>query len=288
MAGSDPGKFSANELEMAGLITSAADASGRHVPVPGTLNFRDVGGYPVHGGGVVAWRMLFRSDGLHHLDQAAAGLLGSLNLKTLVDLRTSMETELAPSPLDEFGERGTRALHISLIGDDINEVPADLGEIYAYIVDTRGAAIGAAIRSLAAPGALPGLVHCTAGKDRTGIVVALTLAAIGVPDRYVAADYALTGIYLDPEHTPTIGRVATSTGMGDRLTAALLASPPELILRVLDRARERGGSVAGYLADHGVPGPDLDRLRAALVTTLEIEAERGTDEIGAGDGHVPR
>jgi len=287
MAGSDPGEFSDHEHEMTGLIRSVADASGRHVPVNGTLNFRDVGGYPVDGGGVVAWRTLFRSDGLHHLDPAAGGLLGSLGLRTVVDLRTSMETELAPSPLDDFGQRGTRALHISLIGDDINDVPADLGEIYAYIVDTRGAAIGAAIRSLAAPGALPGLVHCTAGKDRTGIVVALTLAAIGVPDRYVAADYALSSLYLDPEHTPTIGRVRNGAGMGDRLTAALLASPPELIQRVLERARERGGSITGYLADHGVPGTDLDLLRAALVTTPNGEAG-GTDEMGAENGHVPR
>jgi protein-tyrosine phosphatase len=287
MAGSDPGEFSDHEHEIAGLIRGVADASGRHVPVPGTLNFRDVGGYPVRGGGVVAWRTLFRSDGLHRLEPAAAGVLSSLGLRTVVDLRTTMETELAPSPLHDFGQRGTRALHISLIGEDITAVPDDLGAIYAYIIDARGAAVGAAIRSLAAPGALPGLVHCAAGKDRTGIVVALLLAAIGVPDHYVAADYALTGLYLDPDHTPTIGRLRSGTGMGDRLTAALLASPPELILRVLDLARARGGSVAGYLADHGVAGTDLDQLRAELVTHTNV-VERDADETGPGDGHVPR
>ena len=264
-----------------GLIRRIGGAPGRHIAVSGTLNFRDTGGYPVTGGGVTGWRRLLRSDGLHRVDGAGLGQLGSLSLRTVLDLRTGQEAEIAPSPLDELAQAGALTMHVSLIGEDFEALPADLADIYDFMIDTRGAAIAAAIRSLARPGALPALVHCTAGKDRTGIVVAFALAAAGVPDEFVAADYALSSLYLDPQHTPTIGRVQASTGLGQRLTAALLASPPELIIRALDRARQRAGSVADYLTRHGVTCAELTELRSALVT-------EGEEHMTATDSDVPR
>src|SRR5208282_3986095 len=90
----------------------------------------------------------------------------------------------------------------------------------------------------------------------------------GVPDRFIAADYALSSLYLDPDHTPTIGRIRRSTLLGDRLTAALLASPPDLIIGALDRARRLGGSIAGYLAGHAVTSEDIGALHAGLVMAV--------------------
>src|SRR5215468_1257645 len=199
--------------EVARVMRDINVVPGRHIDVPGTLNFRDTGGYPVAGGGRTAWRRLLRSDGLHRLEPEAGDILGGLGLRTVLDLRTSAEAEFAPSPLDDFAATGALTMHVSLIGDDLDALPEDLGAIYDYVVDTRGSAIAAALRSLARPGGLPALVHCTAGKDRTGIVVAFALAAVGVPDRHIAADYALSSLYLDPEHTPTIAMVAESTGL---------------------------------------------------------------------------
>ena len=259
--------------DVAALLDAVGAAGGRHLAVPGTLNCRDVGGYPMIGGGVTAWRRLFRSDGLHRLEFGAQEALAALRLRTVLDLRTSEETRIAPSPVDELAGHGALTMHISLIGDDFDAVPDELGEIYNFVVDMQGPAIAAAVRSLARPGGLPALVHCTAGKDRTGIVVAFALAAVGVPDQVIAADYALSSLYLDPRHTPTIGRVQESTGLGDRLTAALLASPPELIVAALDRARQRSGSIAGYLAAHGVPHAELGALCSALVAEGEDDDE---------------
>jgi len=252
--------------DLAGLLRTVGAAHGRHIHVPGTLNFRDAGGYPVVGGGVTGWRRLLRSDGLHRLGRGGAEALAALRLRTVLDLRTSAEAQIAPSPLDELAGQGALTVHISLIGEDLGALPAELGEIYDYVVDRQGAAIAAAIRTLARPGGLPALVHCTAGKDRTGIVVAFALAAVGVPDQVVAADFALSSLYLDPLHTATIGRVRDGTGLGDRLSAALLASPPELIMRTLERARRHGGSIEGYLDAHGASAAELAALRAALVT----------------------
>jgi protein-tyrosine phosphatase len=255
--------------DVAGLIARIGRADGRHVAVGGTLNFRDTGGYPVAGGGMTRWRRLLRSDGLHRVDRDGLSLLGTFGLRTVLDLRTNQEAQIAPSPLDGLAGYGALAMQVSLIGEDFEALPSDLSGIYDFIIDERSAAIGAAIKTLARPGALPALVHCTAGKDRTGIVVALVLAAVGVPDEFVAADYALSGTYLDPQHTLTIGRVQDSTGLGERLTAALLASPPELIIRAIGRARRQAGSLADYLASCGVTCAELLALRSALVTESE-------------------
>ncbi|HXP19041.1 MAG TPA: tyrosine-protein phosphatase [Streptosporangiaceae bacterium] len=266
MAGSGHGNQE-QDCDVAGLIRRIAADPGRHIPLPAMLNLRDVGGYPVAGGGVIAWRTLLRSDAPRLIDDGALDVLAGLNLRTVVDLRTSAEAQIAPSPLDGLADRGTTTAHVSLIGEDMTVLPADLAAIYQFIVDSHGAAIGAAIRFLARPGALPGLVHCAAGKDRTGIVVALALACAGVPDRFIAADYALSSLYLDLWRTPAIGRVRQNSGMDDRLTMALMVCPPELILGVLARARQRGGTIEGYLAGHGVTSADVGMLRAALVTT---------------------
>jgi protein-tyrosine phosphatase len=267
MAGADPGDLMRwRSDDILGLMRVIAAMPGRRVQIPGTLNFRDTGGYPAAGGGVTRYRLLLRSDALHRLDGTAPRVLGPLGLRTVLDLRTGYEADLAPSPLDDLAGLGALTMHVSLIGEDLGELPAELGDIYEYVVDWRGAEIGSAIRTLARPGALPGLVHCTAGKDRTGIVVAFILAAVGVPDHIVAADYALSSLYLDPQHTPTIGHVQQSTGLRDRLTAALLASPPRLMLRVLDRARRREGSIEGYLSRYGVTAADLTTLRSALLS----------------------
>jgi protein-tyrosine phosphatase len=280
----------AEAADMAGLLQAVGAARGRHIAVPGTLNFRDTGGYPLVGGGFTGWRKLLRSDGLHRLGPGAAEALAALRLRTVLDLRTSAEAHFAPGPLDKLAGQGALTMHISLLGDDLDALPAELGEIYEYVVDQRGAAIAAAIRTLARPGGLPALVHCMAGKDRTGIVVAFALAAVGVPDQVVAADYALSSLCLDPLDTPTIGRLREGTGLGDRLTAALLASPPELITRTLERARRHGGSIEGYLISRGVTSAELASLRSALATTgssPEGSAE-GEDDDEAQDSDVAR
>ena len=251
--------------EIAVLISELAGESGRHIPIPGTLNFRDAGGYQVEGGGTVARRTLFRSDALHLVDGAGSDMLAALDLATVLDLRTVDELLTAQSPLADFADRGTRSIHLSLVGPDFSELPPDLDGVYAFFIDRRGPAIASAIRHLASPGALPALVHCAAGKDRTGIVIAFTLAAIGVPDHVIAADYALSSMFLVAEQTAVIGQISAASGLEEQHMRALMASPPALITRSLARAREQAGSIAGYLVSNGMTEAELAALRAALV-----------------------
>jgi hypothetical protein len=178
-------------------IRAIALADGRHIPVPGTCNLRDVGGYPTLAGGSLRWRALFRSDGLHRLDADGVAGLAVLGLHTR-------------------------------------------------------------------PRALPALVHCAGGRDRTGIVVALVLAVLGVPDELIGLDYSLSDAYLDPDMAAAIGRFQ-ATGLADKVTSELLTSQSGLILRALFRARSLGGgAVDGYLAAHGVSPDELRVLRSVL------------------------
>jgi protein-tyrosine phosphatase len=244
-------------------IQDIALADGRHLRVDGTCNLRDVGGYPTHAGGSVAWRTLFRSDSLHRLDSRGVAGLARLDLRTIVDLRADIEVEQRPSTVAGLPARVVRA---PLVRDPTVLPPlTGLGEEYRYMIDECGDSIGAALSELCAPGALPALVHCAAGQDRTGVVIALVLAVLGVPDELIGADYSLSLVYLDPDGVAVIGGLKT-TGLGDNATAELLSSSAGLILDVLAWARAAGGgTVYGYLTAHGVGAPDLAVLRSALV-----------------------
>jgi len=244
--------------------TSRTGDDDRRITLAGTQNLRDLGGYPA-AGGTVRWRTLLRSDALHRLDDTGRAALAGLGLRTVIDLRTDQEVETAPSALDGTG---ARTFHIPLFSDGaISRLPPERAAIYRYMIDDCGAAIAEAIGRLCAGDALPGLIHCTAGKDRTGLVAALVLDVIGVPDEFIAADYAMSAAYLDPAAARAIRRVRAASGVGRWLDLGALGASPEVITTALARVRGQTGSVAGYLMRHGLTEPELDRRRAALVTS---------------------
>ncbi len=244
----------------------SSSAPERLIPLPGTFNLRDLGGYPVRGGGAVRWRTLFRSDALHRLDDDGRAALTGFNLRTVIDLRTHEEVQIAPSALGDAVS--ARRNHIPVLNTvQFSILPPELSAVYRYMVDECGATIAAAIGCLCAPGALPGLIHCSAGKDRTGMLVALVLAVIGVDDDVIAADYALSRTYLLAEEAATVRQVRESTGLGLRLNLQLMGSPPEIILDALAHVRSLAGSVTGYLLSHGLTESQLATLQTALVET---------------------
>ena len=235
----------------------------RHIALPGTFNLRDLGGYR-GSGGTVRWRTLLRSDGLHLLDDGGRAMLAGLNLRTVIDLRTHEECQAAPSALGDA--LGPLRRHIPVLdGGAFRTMAPELSAVYRYMVDECGAAIAAVVGRLSAPGGLPALIHCSAGKDRTGLLAALILAAIGVDDDVIAADYALSRTYLLAEPAAAVRQVRASTGLGQRLNLQLMGSPPEVIVGALARVRGNAGSVAGYLLRHGLTTTDLDALQAALI-----------------------
>jgi protein-tyrosine phosphatase len=234
----------------------------RRLPLPGTLNLRDLGGYRTSDGGTVRWRTLLRSDALHRLDDSGRVALAGLGLRTVVDLRTDEEAEQAPSALDGTG---ASVFHVPLFrAETLGTLQPELAAVYRHMIDDRGTAIAEAVGRLSADGALPGLIHCSAGKDRTGLVVALVLETIGVPDEIIAADYAMSAANIDADTAQVMSRIQAISG-GQQLDLGLLGAPPELILASLARVRDQAGGAAGYLVRHGLPRHAIAGLRSALV-----------------------
>lgn len=153
--------------------------------IPGTFNSRDAGGLHA-GSGVVREGMLIRSDAPLALGDAGREVLGGLRIATAVDLREPSERELDPADLDGLA---LTTVSNPILGGAFELLPEmTLEEVYLQIIEQRGAALASAVRALARPGALPALVFCSAGKDRTGIVTAIVLRALGVSDDEIVAD----------------------------------------------------------------------------------------------------
>jgi len=239
----------------------------RHIPRAGTFNLRDVGGYATAEGGRVRWRTLFRADSLHRLPAEAQEALLARGVRTVIDLRHAGELAVAPHiPADA---PGIAYHHRSLFGDGQDMAPHgdDLETLYRAVIDRRGAEIAAVFALLAAPGALPAVVHCTAGKDRTGLIVALLLGVAGVPAATIAEDYALTAQYLVAEFWAE-ARVRAEAGGHDWATyQQLLICPPELMLATLAYLDERYGGVVPYLLAQEVTAEQIATVRAAILDT---------------------
>lgn len=225
-----------------------------------TTNFRDLGGHRA-GTGVVHERLLMRSDAVVGLAADERRALADLSLNTAIDLREPVERRLDPAELGA----DVALVELPLLGGVRVAEDQSLADLYAAILERRGPRMVEVIRALAAAEALPALYFCSAGKDRTGLVTALILSAIGVADTDIADDYAVTAVHLQGDFRTRVESRAHAAGISEQAMASKLGAPRELMLRVLAGLRERHGSPAGYLEHHGLPAEDRDALRAALV-----------------------
>jgi protein-tyrosine phosphatase len=240
----------------------------RAIAFDGCFNFRDLGGYSTSSGARVRARSVYRADGPHDLSAADRVRLTDLRLKTIIDLRTP----------DEVAQRGcyTAALptvvehHLPMI-----DVLPDLGLerwVDAHVVARRyremlragTETLADVLAILADPSCYPLMFHCTAGKDRTGIVAAVLLGVLGVPDDAIVADYALSGpasLRL-VEHVQRIYPDAHE--WLERVTPALIAAQPETMLHFLTELRREYGSFDGLADTIGVGTAPVD-VREALL-----------------------
>jgi protein-tyrosine phosphatase len=234
--------------------------------IAGLLNFRDVGGPPVPGGGRIRFRTLYRSQAPSGLGPDGRSAIRALGLRAVLDLRDEYEVRQWPYELDD---PATARFEVPVLGG--LPVPPDQADLYLHMVEACGRGFTRAVRALADAGSRPILVHCAVGKDRTGLTVALALSAVGVADEAVLADFLLSNAGLNIPDPDEEAQAADTAGeaheeeeivdrylMHHRVSAALMESS-------LERARQLGGDIPGYLAMHGMTDAELDALHATLV-----------------------
>ncbi|MDH3211410.1 MAG: tyrosine-protein phosphatase [Myxococcales bacterium] len=239
----------------------------RQIDLDGCHNFRDLGGYPAAGGRAVRWRVLFRSDALHHLTaEDVARVRDDLGIRDVVDLRSAGERRSdgrGPLEGDVF-----RFHHVPLF-DGVVAVPREfagemtLADRYFLLAEMAKPAIARVITTLAASSA-PAVYHCAAGKDRTGVISAILLGLLGVPDGIIIADYAATQENLDA----IIDRLMATEGYREMLEALppdTLHAEPATMVALLDQVRGRYGSMREYVRAIGVSDESLSRLEIRLL-----------------------
>lgn len=239
----------------------------RHLPIAGTFNIRDLGGYAA-GQGETRWRRILRADGLHRVDEEGMAALVAEGLATVIDLRHKEELEIHPNPFSNHP--AVRYYNVPLFEALVPRPEPDrdvLLELYKVALDTRREAVAQVLTIIAdaPPGAV--LFHCTAGKDRTGIVSALLLAIAGVEAALIVEDYALTGEMIAPM-IEEIAADAIARGADPEVFRPLLAADPATMLATIAHVETTYGSAREYLAVIGLSPDTADRLRNRLVGDL--------------------
>ncbi|MFC4949368.1 tyrosine-protein phosphatase [Pseudonocardia sp. GCM10023141] len=247
----------------------------RWVKLEGADNVRDVGGLPLRDGGRTRSGVLLRSATLHYLTAADVQyLVHEFGLRLVLDLRR-------PEEIDRDGptavaDAGVETVGLTFIGEgreSLPEHPDDdidpmLRNYLLYLSDQPGNVI-AAVRRLAAADGGPALVHCLAGKDRTGTLVALVLDAIGVERDAVVADYVLSSVQIEAMFR------RWTTASGEEMPDDLSAHTPRAAVMATMLARldaeygENGaGGAEGWLRKNGISDDELDSLRARLTVSV--------------------
>ncbi|MBB2985085.1 tyrosine-protein phosphatase [Terracoccus luteus] len=294
------------------------------IELAGVVNMRDLGGLTTERGEVVQARRLLRSDNLQDLPaDSVRTLVARYGLTDVVDLRTDVEVvREGEGPLRALPE--VRHHHLTLYREDTDEsgipaaersLPWERGDAeaaatrraaeaaspsspaatppshdefwsqhYLSYLDQRPDSIVAALRAVAdGEGAV--VVHCAAGKDRTGTVVGVALKAVGVPDEEIEADYAASA-----ERVPRIldrlrQRPAYAANLRDKSVAQ--QSPTTDTMRLLlDALENRLGGVHAWLAGHGFDADDVERLRRKLLAPDAHSDDRAAAD-GPGDAGQP-
>ena len=252
------------------------------IELEGAVNVRDLGGMPTNDGGTTVPGRLLRSENLQELSPGdVTRLVDELGLTTVVDLRSTNEVTIeGPAPLDaladvrrahhpvlteflDVSDTVKAALLAEVAEADRERYPDDpmCGHYLGYLAN-RPEEVTAALRSIAtAPGAA--IVHCAAGKDRTGVVVALALTVAGVEPAAIVADYMAT----DERIEAIVERLARSKmyagGVNGRPVKAH-APRAETMKAFLEQLDVRYGGVESWLAANGFTAEEFDRLRAKL------------------------
>eukprot|EP01062_Namystynia_karyoxenos_P070439 TRINITY_DN6580_c7_g1_i1.p1 TRINITY_DN6580_c7_g1~~TRINITY_DN6580_c7_g1_i1.p1 ORF type:complete len:320 (+),score=115.00 TRINITY_DN6580_c7_g1_i1:81-1040(+) len=255
----------------------------RHIPLEGMRNVRDVGGIAGLRRGLV-----FRGDDPINATAQDKKTLAALGLRTVIDLRTDVEESA----------KGAESLGASRLLCDLppnaKQVARTVGakvqagyakgakgmaESNELLMDVGREQLAAAVRALVKPGGLPAFIHCSSGKDRTGLLVMLLLAFLGADDADIAADYALTAELL-PQPPDAVERCKqqftryTGQAITDAEAQNVLSADPQSAVETLAMIRRVHGSAESYFRRVlRLSEAELGALRSALTAPPAAPAE---------------
>jgi protein-tyrosine phosphatase len=228
-----------------------SDSPARHFDLAGASNFRDLGGYPAKNGRMVRWRQIFRSNHLGHVTEADIAVLRGLGLRNAFDFRGNGErvaavcglTEIAvhslpiePTVVASLRARMTAGTVLSTA--DVLDVMRDSYRNYVRYNTPNFRALFAHLLEDRAPL----VIHCTAGKDRTGFACALILHALGVPEAVIAEDYLLTNRFYRREPSASID-------LPDDVRQVLGSVEVSFLGAALDTIRREYGDLESYFSE---------------------------------------
>jgi protein-tyrosine phosphatase len=260
-AGGDRGCMSATSEEVRTRWTRLAEVD----------NVRDLGGLPVAGGGHTTFGVAFRAS---TLQQASANDVAQLvdvhRIRTLVDLRLPDEAVREGHGL--LGAAGLHVVNLPVRKADSTLVDVvvpdarttDLGLLYQQLLVGSPESVVAAVRLIADPDHHGVVFHCAAGKDRTGVLAAVLLDAVGVPLDAIVEDYVMTA---EREHQIRERLVGIPAYRNlPPVAQGVMGVDGSAIRRFVETLHQTHGGAAAFLLRHGLRAEELDALRAALVT----------------------
>jgi protein-tyrosine phosphatase len=266
------------------MTETAVPDGQRWLDLAGADNIRDLGGLPVTGGGRTRFHRLLRSGTLQDLTaDDVTRLVKVMRIRTVVDLRLNDEAEREGSALSAVPGVRYLSLPLSSDGNIRSDMVADAAEmdiVAHYLALLEGSAdnIVAAARVFADEMRLPAVFHCAAGKDRTGVLAAVVLDAVGVGSDAIIADYALTAQRMG-QISARLLRLQTYRNMQalSRGIKGAATADEASMAGFLDGLHRRYGGGADYLAAHGMDDSELAALRATLVGHSEGGERRVRD-----------
>jgi protein-tyrosine phosphatase len=260
------------------IPANAHDGGERFIPIDGTVNFREIGGYRTQDGKTVKRGALYRSDKLDDLTEQGQQQLQALGVQAVCDLRGMSEVERHPDNLpasityyhlpieaenDTFGSLCDYFFNKSRLRESIYWMYHEL------FIEGHPQMFGEAINQVAQADKRPVVLHCTAGKDRTGLITAMILDLLGVPDEVIVADYTLSNHSYNHLRDYTVQRLGNLSALGIKADDLwpLLVCDPDFMISSLVHIRGHYGSIENYLLTKGgVSADTIAQLRETLLS----------------------
>ncbi len=237
----------------------------RRLDWPDCRNTRDLGGLPL-AGGLTRSAVFVRSDNLRSLTAEGQEAMAAYGVTDIIDLRSESEVASSPSPyatMEPFAGKTPAYVHLALVDDTTMlklAEASDMYDRYLMMLEHRSDAFRGIFTALArAQGAA--VFHCFAGKDRTGMVAAMSLALAGVDVESISADYAETDTQMATRYAEWLAAAPPEHLEEMRQD---LSCPPERMLGVLDYLDKGWGGVGGYLQAAGMSSADMSTLQSKL------------------------